>query len=88
MVTAITDGDDRDQTDKAPVDANPASVRFRWAEREQDRAEREHDNADNADEYVHVRVRKHTRNTQAYVTVVCYCTVGCEGRSSSPMDSR
>ena len=38
MVTAITDGDDRDQTDKAPVDANPASVRFRWAEREQDRA--------------------------------------------------
>jgi hypothetical protein len=27
MVTAITDGDDRDQTDKAPVDANPASVR-------------------------------------------------------------
>ena len=61
MVTAITDGDDRDQTDKAPVDANPASVRFRWAEREQDRAEREHDNADNADEYVHVRVRKHTQ---------------------------
>ena len=38
MVTAITDGDDRDQTDKAPVDANPASVRFRWAEREQNRA--------------------------------------------------
>ena len=35
MVTATTDDDDRDQTDKAPVDVNPASMRFRWAARGQ-----------------------------------------------------